>query len=174
MFLFFEDAVAPKMLPWQETQAFWIGWIMIGFLGLLALIILFLLLRKTNGIDLTGLISEQTDKGLIASLSRFQLLIFTFLITFTILYLTIMNAPPGFPKIPDQIIGLLGISGGTYVIGKGIGANAKKDIAETTDGALNPPPTGGTSEVTVENKVTKEIKAKPTGDKIKPPPTGEG
>lgn len=53
-----------------------------------------------------------------ASLSRFQLLLFTFVIAG--LYLVLSIEAGYFIEIPNGVLGLLGISGGSYVISKGI------------------------------------------------------
>jgi hypothetical protein len=66
-------------------------------------------------IDLSELISE-LDGG--ASMSRFQLLIFTFVIALSFLYLTISART--FPDVPAQVLTLLGLSASTYAVSKGI------------------------------------------------------
>ena len=81
----------------------------------------------TGRINLEKLISE--DDGT-ASLSRFQFLVFTFVIAMSLFLVIVGKAPPDFPPdIPPEILALLGISGGSYVISKGIqkGAESKKD-----------------------------------------------
>ena len=93
-----------------------IGWILAIFVGALALTILFLI--WTGRIDLTRLISEANGD---ASLSRFQFLVFTFVIAMSFFYIVVAQRPPGFPDpIPAGVFALLGISGGSYVISKGI------------------------------------------------------
>ena len=71
-----------------------------------------------NTIDLSQLISE-TNGG--ASLSRFQFLVFTFVIALC-LFLVVVGSggAPAFPNIPPGIFALLGISAGSYVVSKGI------------------------------------------------------
>jgi hypothetical protein len=83
------------------------------FLG--ALGILVLLKIVTDKIDLEWLISE--DNGH-ASMSRFQLLIFTFVIAIGFVKLTESNSK--FPDINNGVLTLLGISASTYAVGKGI------------------------------------------------------
>jgi hypothetical protein len=89
---------------------------------LLALIFLFgfaVLVYMANGkIDLSGLLSETgDDKG--ASMSRFQLLIFTLVISLSLFMVVAKNME--FPKtIPPEILTLLGISASTYAVSKGI------------------------------------------------------
>src|SRR5262249_10452555 len=73
-----------------------------------------------NTIDLRYLISEADGK---ASLSRFQFLIFTFVIAMSLLVIIFSSNPPKFPdanSISPDIFALLGISGGSYLISKGI------------------------------------------------------
>jgi hypothetical protein len=114
---------------------------------LLALIFLFgfaVLVSIANGtISLAGLLSESDNvKG--ASMSRFQLLIFTLVIGFSLFLVTIANGMK-FPSIPPEILTLLGISGTTYAVSKGIqmGSNspntttttATTDAKRATDGS---------------------------------------
>ena len=116
-----------------------IGWILTIFLGVLGGIILWLIL--IGKIDLAGLISEPNGE---ASLSRFQFLVFTFVIALTLFYLIVNQVPPGYPAIPSQILALLGISGGSYVVAKGI--QSSRDIGMTQamqgtgDGTVPAPP----------------------------------
>lgn len=76
--------------------------------------------------ELAGLISEPDDGGQgsgKASLSRFQLLIFTFVIAGLFLVLSIEAGQ--FVDVPEGARWLLGISGGSFVISKGVGIHAK-------------------------------------------------
>ena len=92
-----------------------IGWILTIFLGILAgIIVVWILIGR---IDLKHLIN---DKDGYASLSRFQFLIFTFVIAMSLFYITVHLDPMGYPTIPGGILALLGISGGSYVVSKGI------------------------------------------------------
>jgi hypothetical protein len=104
----------------------------IGYVVLLIILLGFaaiVLIKILNGtIPLKGLIAEiDGDK---ASLSRFQFLIFTFLVAGLFLMLTIESG--GFVEIPDTVLGLLGISGGSYVVSKALSSqqSQKKDQAE--------------------------------------------
>jgi len=93
-----------------------IGWILTIFIGLLGAIILWKIL--IGNIDLSLLISDENGD---ASLSRFQFLVFTFVISMSLFFIIVNQAPPSYPKeIPNQILALLGISGGSYVLSKGI------------------------------------------------------
>ena len=58
-----------------------------------------------------------------ASLSRFQFLIFTFVVAGLFLLLSIEAG--GFVEVPPSVLGLIGISGGSFVISKGISNSSK-------------------------------------------------
>jgi uncharacterized BrkB/YihY/UPF0761 family membrane protein len=107
-----------------------IGWILTIFIGMLGGVILWQIL--TGRIDLKYLISDENGY---ASLSRFQFLVFTFVIAISLFYLIVSTSPPGYPVIPNQILALLGISGGSYVVSKGI--QNSRDVDLTQSG--NPP-----------------------------------
>ena len=132
-----------------------IGWTVAGIVGAFGLIILVLIV--TGKIDLSKILDDPTTNK--ASLSRLQFLIFTFVISLS-LFLVIIGrkckpvttpaAPntanvaaktdcdccegPGFPaEIPAGIFALLGISGATYLVSKGVSGNTEvaKMKAET-------------------------------------------
>src|SRR5258708_2948882 len=98
----------------------------IGY-GLLVLTFLFgmvILVDIIRGhIDLSTLLTED-GKG--ASMSRFQLLIFTFVIALS-LFLMVAENGTKFPDIPANVLTLLGISASTYAVSKGIQAGGKDD-----------------------------------------------
>ncbi len=89
------------------------GFVLCLFLGLMGLTILYLIWTKQ--INLKYLLSEADGS---ASMSRFQLLIFTFVIAFSLF--AIAENGMKFPDIPTGILTLLGISASTYAVGKGI------------------------------------------------------
>jgi uncharacterized BrkB/YihY/UPF0761 family membrane protein len=96
----------------KETFA-WIVTILIGLIGLAVVWNMF-----TGKIDLSRLIAEEDGKG---SMSRLQLLIFTFVIAGSLFLIIVSSDPPAFPdSIPGDVLALLGISGGSYVLSKGI------------------------------------------------------
>lgn len=66
-----------------------------------------------------------------ASMSRFQLLLFTFAIAGGYFYLLLQRG--GFPEVNAGAMALLGLSGGTYVLSKGI--QASRDAASQTAAA---------------------------------------
>ncbi|HXY01868.1 MAG TPA: hypothetical protein VEI54_13170 [Candidatus Limnocylindrales bacterium] len=87
--------------------------------GMLVLLFLFgfmvLAAIASGKIDISGLLSE-TDKK--ASMSRFQLLIFTFVVAISLFL--IVTCKCEFPKVPTEVLMLLGISATTYGVSKGI------------------------------------------------------
>lgn len=100
---------------------------------LLALVFLFgfaVLVYIANGsIDLSDLLSETGDsKG--ASMSRFQLLIFTLVIALS-LFLVVVSKMAFPPSIPPEILTLLGISASTYAVSKGIQMSGNQSTITT-------------------------------------------
>ena len=108
-----------------------IGWETAILVGLFGTVILVQMAR--GKIDLAKLISEKNGD---ASMSRFQFLIFTFVIALSLDFLTIKGG--GFPEIPAGVYAILGISGGSYVISKGIQV-AKEKPPTVSDGGEAPP-----------------------------------
>ena len=90
------------------------------FLGVLAIILLVKI--ATNKIDLEWLISE--DNGH-ASMSRLQLLIFTFVVAVS--FVKIVEKKGELPVIDSSVLTLLGISASTYAVGKGIQKSGEND-----------------------------------------------
>ncbi|HEY0004005.1 MAG TPA: hypothetical protein VGB17_04275 [Pyrinomonadaceae bacterium] len=108
-----------------------IGWILTVFIGVLAVMILWKIWK--GDIDINYLISDENGW---ASLSRFQFLVFTFVVAISLFYLIVSKTPPAYPAIPKEILALLGISSGSYVLSKGI--QNSRDVGMTEAG--NPPP----------------------------------
>jgi len=72
------------------------------------------------GINLEKLISEQDGS---ASFSRFQFLIFTFVVAsgyVVQVFMTLSKNADRLPEIPGGVLALIGISGGSYLVSKGI------------------------------------------------------
>ncbi len=109
----------------MDDLAYIAALIVMFFIGAAGLIILWRMVDGT--INLEKLISEQDGT---ASLSRFQFLVFTFVIAMSLLLVVIGQKEPAFPTgISPDVLALLGISSGSYVISKGIqkaGGNAGK------------------------------------------------
>lgn len=91
------------------------GFVVFGFIGLLEGTILWLI--WTGKIDLSQLLSEANGD---ASISRFQFLIFTFVVAVSLFYLVEKGNNGRFPDIPAGVLMLLGISASTYAVSKGI------------------------------------------------------
>lgn len=72
-------------------------------------------------IDISKILEEKGSGG--ASMSRFQLLIFTFVIAIS-LFLIVVNTGQFPDKIPPEVLTLLGISATTYAVSKGITAGS--------------------------------------------------
>jgi hypothetical protein len=114
-----------EKLAWNQS---WISalaaWVALGFLGLVGVAILYYIF--TGRLDLSGLISEPSGE---ASMSRFQLLIFTFVIAACLFLIVASKGPPEFPSdIPQGILVLLGISSSSYLVSKGIQASSKQGL----------------------------------------------
>jgi hypothetical protein len=107
------------------------GYVTLMLLFFFGLMVLFAIARGT--IDLSHLLSEA---GGGASMSRFQLLIFTFVIAFSLFLIIVSSDPMKFPVIPAEILTLLGISASTYAVSKGIQASSptlrKDDNGDST------------------------------------------
>lgn len=88
-------------------NAAWIGlqWVIVLFLGLIGLNIVIKI--WSDKINLNSLLSEPDGK---ASLSRFQLLLFTFVIVG--IYVVLCLQQGDLIEISNGVLGLLGISGG--------------------------------------------------------------
>jgi len=124
-----------------------VGYLVCVVVGLFALMVLWRIFR--GDINLNLLVSEKTGE---ASMSRFQLLIFTFVIGLSFFLMVISNAKlrandtasnnasspvkSGLPDVPGGVLGLLGISATSYTVSKAIQANMPpKADAEPNRGA---------------------------------------
>lgn len=92
--------------------------------GLLLLLFFFgavvLINMVTGKIDISKLLEEKGSSG--ASMSRFQLLIFTFVIAMS--FFLIVTKSGQLPNVPTDVLTLLGISASTYAVSKGIQAGS--------------------------------------------------
>lgn len=89
------------------------GYALLIFLFFLSMVVLLDIVR--NKIDLSEMLEELSGG---ASMSRFQLLVFTFVIAFS-LFIVIANQN-SIPEIPNSVLGLLGVSASTYAVSKGL------------------------------------------------------
>ena len=127
---------------WNNVKAHDVA--LLGFIAFSAVIIAFaaaVLWEIINGkIDLYGIISEPEGVALVdgkpkASLSRFQFLIFTFVVAGLFLMLSIEAG--GFVNIPNNVLGLIGLSGGSFVASKAMGPKAKDPVSDEEKDAKN-------------------------------------
>ena len=111
--------------------------------GYTALLLVFLygvivLYEMINGsVDVAELIGES---GGGASMSRFQLLIFTFVIALGIIFLLAKDGK--FPELTPNLLALVGISASTYAVSKGIQASSPSlppKVKDDAGGGRNPP-----------------------------------
>jgi hypothetical protein len=109
--------------------------------GYTALLLVFLygvvvLYEMINGdVDVALLIGESNGG---ASMSRFQLLIFTFVIALGIIFLLAKDGE--FPDLNANILALVGISASTYAVSKGIQASNPEMPSKKTSGDVVPNP----------------------------------
>ena len=102
-----------------------------GMLILLFLFAFLILAAIASGkIDISKLITEE---GGGASMSRFQLLIFTFVIGLSFFLVVVCDCR--MPDIPANVLALLGISATTYGVSKGIQASGGLKGKTGTDGS---------------------------------------
>lgn len=94
----------------------------------LAVIIVIWIIRGT--IDLKFLIADEAGD---ASMSRMQLLIFTFVVAIGLI--KVLQSSGSFPDIPNSILVLVGVSGSTYAIGKAVNSSP----TEEANAGTNPP-----------------------------------
>ena len=102
-----------------------ISLISFAIISIIVLLFAFTVLWKiwNDDISLKGLLTEMPPPGgavkdTKASLSRFQMLVFTFVIAGLFMMLSIQAH--GFVEVPQNVLLLLGISGGTYVVSKAV------------------------------------------------------
>jgi hypothetical protein len=118
----------------METLSLVTGFLICGLIGIGGILVLW---KIANGsIDLSRLISEPHGD---ASMSRFQFLVFTFVIALSLFLVIVSTKPAAFPIIPATVLSLLGISGSSYLISKGIQFSDPAGIADrATDIVISP------------------------------------
>ncbi len=84
----------------------------------------------SGSIDISKILEEKGGTG--ASMSRFQLLIFTFVIAIS-LFLIVVNTGQFPQQIPAEVLTLLGISATTYAVSKGISAGSASNGSDNGD-----------------------------------------
>jgi hypothetical protein len=108
------------MFPMAQIFGF-VGSLFVGALALTIIVFIW-----TGKIDFSALLNEANGQ---ASMSRFQLLIFTFVIAIGLF--EIVENTKAFPDIPNGVLTLLGISASTYAVGKGISYSQPELMAQT-------------------------------------------
>jgi hypothetical protein len=109
--MFLADATTDVLYEWLKLLSGYVALALVGGAGAVVIIKM-----ATNKINLAKLISEPNGD---ASMSRFQLLIFTFVIAMS-LFLIIVTLHQFPATIPQGILVLLGISSSSYLVSKGI------------------------------------------------------
>jgi len=102
-------------------------------MGLLCLMLLIKMWR--NEINLCSLIEEANGQ---ASMSRFQLLVFSLVVAVGV-FLSILHTLT-LPDIPNSILILLGISASTYATGKAITFSRVEGLVKQPGTGSSPPP----------------------------------
>jgi hypothetical protein len=114
----------------------------IAFMVIMGLLCVMLLIKMwRNEINLCSMLEEANGQ---ASMSRFQLLIFTLVVAVG-LFLSILHTLT-LPDIPNSILILLGISASTYAAGKGITFSRPEGLIRQPRADCPPsppPPVGG-------------------------------
>lgn len=103
------------------------GYTLLILIGWLAAVVIWKI--QKDQIDITYVLAEN-DGG--ASMSRFQLMIFTFVISLSLFLVIVGNGetPPRFPEaIPAGVLAILGISASSYLVSKGIQQNMEETSA---------------------------------------------
>lgn len=106
--------------PGGEWAKVILAYAVLILLFLFGLVILYKIIRGTIDINL---LLQESGGG--ASMSRFQLLIFTFVIGFSFFLIVLCDCK--FPDVNGGVLALLGISASTYGVSKGIQAGGGLD-----------------------------------------------
>jgi hypothetical protein len=129
----------PQSLVFLELLA---GYVICLLVAVIGLVVVWKL--ATGQIDLSTLLHEKDGSKAGASMARFQLLVFIFVIALSFFLVVISNIKivqyragergvPVLPEVPRGVLLLLGISTSGYAVGKAIqhGAGTGQDEAET-------------------------------------------
>jgi hypothetical protein len=110
-----------------------VGYVVCGIVALFGLILVWKI--ANNDIDLSHLLADDDGQ---ASTSRFQLIIFTFVVGLSFFLVVVSNvkirqygaggtAGGGLPDVPSGVLALLGISASSYLVSRGISASQNGD-----------------------------------------------
>jgi len=105
------------------------GYIVCGLIAIIGFAVAWKI--ATGEIDISKILTEKDGSpGGAASIARFQLLIFVFVIAISFFLVVISNIKiiqarpgdqlPGLPEVPNGVMALLGISASSYAVGKAI------------------------------------------------------
>jgi len=131
------------------------AWVILGFIAILEITIVYLMF--TGKINLSRLISEPNGD---ASISRFQLLLFTFVIAVSLFLVIGGVLPPKLPDvIPNGVLTLLGISGSTYLVSKGIQFSSPAGVADRPPRVVVTPHTVGPNAAAMAQPLTQQFSA---------------
>ncbi len=122
-------AATPPLVAWLMEAHGWRWALVVTSVPSLALVVLWRIFDGT--IDLKFLLSEKAGQQGVASMSRFQLLVFIFVIALSFFLVVIANIKilqanprvdhlPLLPDVPSGVLGLLGISASSYAVSKAI------------------------------------------------------
>jgi hypothetical protein len=103
-----------------------VAWVLAVLIGLLGLIVVYFIM--IGRIKLDDLLSEHDGDEKVASLAKFQFLVFTFVIALSLFVVTILKKD--FPTLHPNILVLLGISGGSSLVSTGIAAARRIRLEE--------------------------------------------
>lgn len=105
------------------------GYMVCGLIAIIGFVVAWKI--ATGQIDISSILTEKDGSpGGAASMARFQLLIFVFVIAISFFLVVISNIKiiqarpgeqlPGLPEVPTGVMALLGISASSYAVGKAI------------------------------------------------------
>lgn len=121
------------MSPYLQFLELLTGYLLCGIVAVFAILVIWKIANGT--IDLTHLLSD--DDGW-ASTSRFQLLVFIFVVALSFFLVVVSNVKMrqssgvptemnGLPDVPGGVLALLGISASSYLVSRGISASTAPD-----------------------------------------------
>jgi hypothetical protein len=132
----------PSTLPdsyyWLVTLEVVAGYVALGFIAVIALVVVWKIFK--GQIDISKILYEKDatspdpnagPQAPAASMARFQLLIFVFVIAISFFMVVVSNIKivqarsdvrdlPKLPEVPNGVMALLGISASSYAVGKAI------------------------------------------------------
>jgi hypothetical protein len=116
-------------MSWQDWLVAISGYGVCFYLGLICAVLLLKVYQ--DKINLATLLDEANGS---ASISRFQLLIFTLIVAIS-LFLVVAKTG-GLPDVPPSILMLVGISASTYAVSKGISYSRDEGVTTPAERAM--------------------------------------